>query len=320
MITRMGSMTILDVDEDLLARLARVEDRLRDVLTEQHSTHLIAAGGKRVRPLLALLGARFGDPDLPKVTDAAVITELVHVGTLHHDDVMDDATVRHGVATANALWGNNLAVLLGDLMLARAAELGADLGRTELRLQATTLARLVRGQLMEAVRPQHDPMAHCLAVMADKSASLFAMSVQLGALVAGADDRVCSALARYGEHLGIAFQIVDDVLDICATESGKTPGTDLRAGVTTVPVLHALAAQDAIADRLRVILVTGPVTDPELHAEALDLLRRSTGPEKARADARNHAEKARAELAELPPIPARDILAGLCDVVRDRSR
>jgi heptaprenyl diphosphate synthase len=300
-------------------RLAEVETRLHEVLTEQHSTHLLKAGGKRLRPRLALLGAEFGEQDSPKVIDAAVITELIHAGTLHHDDVMDEATVRHGVPTANALWGNNLAVLVGDLMLARAAELGAELGLASLRLQASTLGRLVRGQLMESVRPKEDPMAHCLAVMADKSASLFAMSVQLGAQVAGAPDWVCAALGRYGEHLGIAFQLADDVLDICATESGKNPGTDLRAGVTTVPVLHALSADDSIANRLRVILVTGAVTDPDLHAEALDLLRRSCGPARTRADARDHAEKARAELATLPAIPARESLTELCDEVRDRT-
>jgi len=325
----MGTTTIVDLDEDLRHRLSRVEERLRAVLDEPvaaHATHLIDAGGKRVRPLLALLGAQFGEPDSPKVVDAAVITELVHVGTLHHDDVMDEAVVRHGVATANALWGNNLAVLIGDLMLARAAELGADLGLDSLRLQATTLARLVRGQLLEAVRPPRDAdpadaMAHCIEVMADKSASLFSMAVQLGAQVAGADDTTCAALARYGEYLGIAFQIADDVLDICApgTDSGKTPGTDLRAGVVTVPVLHALASSGPVADRLRVILVTGAVTDSELHAEALDLLRRSPGPARARADARCYAERARTELAALPPLRARAVLEGLCDFVRDRS-
>jgi len=322
----MGSTTIVELDEDLRRRLSQVEERLRAVLDEPaavHATHLIDAGGKRFRPLLALLGAQFGEPDSPKVVDAAVIAELVHVGTLHHDDVMDEAAVRHGVATANALWGNNLAVLLGDLMLARAAELGADLGLDSLRLQATTLARLVRGQLLEAVRAPRggDPMAHCLAVMADKSASLIAMAVQLGAQVSGADEQTCAALARYGEYLGIAFQIADDVLDICApgTDSGKTPGTDLREGVVTVPVLHALAAGGPLADRLRVILVTGAVTDSALHAEALDLLRRSTGPALARADARCYGERARAELAALPPLRARAVLEGLCDVVRDRS-
>jgi heptaprenyl diphosphate synthase len=320
----MGTTTFDGLDEDLRGRLSEVERRLREVLDEplrSKATHLIDAGGKRLRPLLALLGAQFGDPDDPRVVDAAVLTELVHAGTLHHDDVMDDAPVRHGVATANALWGNSLAVLLGDLMLARAAELGARLGLDALRMQTTTLARLVRGQLLEAVRPPHDadPMAYCLEIMADKSASLFAMACRLGAHVAGADEDTCASLARYGEHLGVAFQLADDVLDICATGSGKTPGADLRAGVVTVPVLHALRAGGPMADRLRVILVTGAVTDSQLHAEALDLLLGSPGPALARADARRHAENARVELAALPPLRARRVLDGLCDVVLDRT-
>lgn len=304
-----------------MPQLSDVEHRLHEVLAEHpDATHLIAAGGKRMRPLLTLLGAEFG-PCQDKVIDAAVLAELIHVGTLHHDDVMDDAPVRHGVPTANALWGNNRAVLLGDLMLARAAELGASLGMPALRLQTTTLARLVRGQLMETVRPQAaDPMAFCLEVMADKSGSLIAMAVELGARVAEAAEPVCAALHTYGEHLGIAFQLVDDVLDIVGGESGKTPGTDLRAGVVTVPVLHALAAGDAVADRLRLLLVTGTVTDPDLHAEALALLRSGPGIALTRADAHLHAEKARAALSSLAPIPAREALSNLCDAVLDRVR
>ncbi|MBB4906948.1 polyprenyl synthetase family protein [Actinophytocola algeriensis] len=301
--------------------LSDVESRLREVLDgHAGATHLIDAGGKRLRPMLVILGAEFG-PRQDKVVDAAVLTELVHVGTLHHDDVMDQAPVRHGVPTANALWGNNRAILLGDLMLARAGELGAELGLPALRLQTTTLARLVRGQLMETVRPKSaDPMAFCLEVMADKSASLIAMAAELGALVAEAPPSVCGALHIYGEHLGIAFQLVDDVLDIVGGESGKTPGTDLRAGVVTVPVLHALAAGDAAADRLRVLLVTGTVTDPDLHAEALGLLRDGPGPSLTRADAGDHAELARAALADLPRGEAREVLDSLCDAVLERAK
>jgi heptaprenyl diphosphate synthase len=300
--------------------LSDVERRLHEVLAgHDDATHLIDAGGKRIRPTLVILGAEFG-PRRDKVVDAAVLTELVHVGTLHHDDVMDQAPVRHGVPTANVLWGNNRAILLGDLMLARAAELGAELGLPALRLQTSTLARLVRGQLMETVRPKNaDPMAFCLEVMADKSASLFAMAAELGALVSEAAPSVCSALRNFGEHLGIAFQLVDDVLDIVGAESGKTPGTDLRAGVVTVPVLHALAAGDAAADRLRVLLVTGTVTDPDLHAEALALLQNGPGPSLTRADARDHASRARAALADLPPVEAREALESLCDVVLERA-
>jgi heptaprenyl diphosphate synthase len=304
-------------------QLSEVERRLHDVLAgADMAAHLIEAGGKRLRPRLALLGARFGDPARPQVVDAAVVAELVHAATLHHDDVMDEAPRRHGVPTANALWGNNLAVLLGDLLLARAAELAVDLGQDALRLQATTLARLVNGQLLEATRPRDlDPMTHQLRVMADKSASLIAMSVELGARVAHAPDEHARALARYGERLGIAFQISDDVIDICspATESGKTPGTDLREGVPTVPILHAAAGDDPGARRLRVILATGAVTDDARHAEALALLRSSPGLADARADVRRYVDLAVAELDPLPPIDAREELRALAYSVRNRT-
>jgi heptaprenyl diphosphate synthase len=309
-----------EVESQLLAELTDVDDRF----VTAGATHLIRAGGKRFRPKLALLGGQFGGhPHRRAVISAAVVAELVHVATLYHDDVMDQATERHGVPSANAAWGNSVAVLFGDLLLARAARIGAELGSDALRLQVHTLDRLIRGQLRETVgvQPNDDPMTHCLSVMADKSASLIAMSAQLGALVAGADAPVCAALARYGERLGMAFQISDDVIDIrsAAAELGKTPGTDLRQGIVTVPVLHALAAGGPDADRLRTILAGGPVTDPDLHAEALDLLRRSPGPERAQADVRAYAARARAELVALPLVPAWAALESLCDFVVDRT-
>ncbi|MCT2588303.1 polyprenyl synthetase family protein [Actinophytocola gossypii] len=318
------------LDTELHDALSEVEERLHKVLADAEfefaaigGRHLVTAGGKRIRPRLALLGARFGDPDDPRVLDAAVVVELVHVATLHHDDVMDGAQRRHGVPSANALWDNKLSVLLGDLVLARASELGADLDPRCLRLQSDTLVRLIRGQINEAAGAPAggDQMAHAIEVMADKSASLIAMAVELGARVAGADETTCTALARYGEALGIAFQISDDVIDICtpATESGKVPGTDLREGVVTVPMLHALAAGDDAAARLRVILDTGPVTDDARHAEALELLRASPGMAAARADVHRYAQAARDELADLPPLPARDALAALADYVESRT-
>jgi geranylgeranyl pyrophosphate synthase len=330
----------LTVDDSLRHQLSAMEARLRTVLHDtdhrmltDRATHLIEAGGKRLRPLLALLGAQFGAGfdtlDESVVVDAAVITELIHAATLHHDDVMDAAPVRHGVATASSLWGNNLAVLLGDLLLARAAELGAELGARlggdrgveALRLQAATLARLVRGQLLETQPPDGDAMAHCVEVMADKTGSLIAMALELGAVVAGAPEEHRAALARCGEALGIAFQLGDDVIDITtpAAESGKTPGTDLREGVMTVPVLHALRGTDLGAGRLRALLATGAVTDPDRHAEALTLLRRSAGVELARVDVHRYAERARRELAALPPSPARATLDELCDYVTTRT-
>lgn len=310
-----------EVERQLHAVLTDADDRF---LTEG-ATHLISAGGKRLRPLLALLGGQFGGyPDhRPSVVTAAVITELVHVATLYHDDVMDSAPERHGVDSANVRWGNNLAVLFGDLLLARAARLGTELGTDALRLQVHTIERLVRGQLRETVGPagNADRMAHCLGVMADKSAALLAMSVALGALVAGADRPTCDALARYGEQLGIAFQISDDLIDIRSesAEMGKAPGTDLREGIVTVPVLHALDDNTAGAARLAAILAIGPVRDPDRHAEALDLLRRSPGLARAEADVRAYADSARDQLAGLLAVPARAALENLCDFVVDRT-
>jgi heptaprenyl diphosphate synthase len=314
---------------DLRSGLSEVERRLREVLTDvddgfvtEGATHLIQAGGKRFRPTLALLGGHFGShPHRAEVITAAVTAELVHVATLYHDDVMDEAPTRHGVPSANVRWGNNIAVLFGDLLLARAARLGAELGTDALRLQVHTIDRLVRGQLRETVGPQPgtDPRVHCLSVMADKSASLIAMSARLGALTAGADVHTQAALARYGERLGIAFQISDDLIDIesGAADMGKTPGTDLRQGVVTVPVLHALA--DDNGARLGEILAAGALTDPSLHAEALELLRGSPGLQRARTDVREYAARARTELAGLPPVPAWAALESLCDFVVERT-
>jgi len=314
---------------DISWGLSEVERRLREELTDvddafvtEGATHLIVAGGKRFRPMLALLGGQFGEhPHRAEVITAAVTAELVHVATLYHDDVMDEAPERHGVQSANVKWGNNVAVLFGDLLLARAARLGAELGTGALRMQVRTIDRLVRGQLRETVGPQadQDPRTHCLSVMADKSASLIAMSVQLGALVAGADQETCAALSRFGERLGIAFQISDDLIDIesGAADMGKAPGTDLRQGVVTIPVLHALAEPGS--ERLREILAAGAVVDAADHAAALDLLRNSDGLGKARADVREYAARARAQLAGLPPVPAWTTLDSLCDFVVERT-
>jgi heptaprenyl diphosphate synthase len=309
----------------LRTRLDQVEGRLRDTLQDpedpllsQSATHLIDAGGKRFRPMMVLLGAEFGAARTENVLDAAVLSELVHVATLYHDDVMDEAPIRHGVVTANTRWNNTIAVLLGDYLLAKAAELGADLGDAALRLQVRTLGRLVRGQIAESVgpRPGVDPVGHCLRVMSDKSASLIAMSIRLGAMVSEADPAVMSALDRYGELLGMAFQISDDILDISATEAelGKMPGTDLREGIITLPVYYAIEHTPRIAD-----LVAEPITDEAARADVLALLRSSPGLDRARAEAKLHAQRAKDMLYGLPSTPAREALAALCDFVTTRT-
>ncbi|PRY01681.1 polyprenyl synthetase family protein [Allonocardiopsis opalescens] len=314
----------------LRAGLERVERELRSSLTDPDdpflsaaAVHLIDAGGKRLRPLIVLLGAEFGDPRRPGVVQAGVLVELVHVASLYHDDVMDEAPVRHGVSSANKRWNNSVAVLVGDFLLARAAEIGVGLGDETMRMQAQAINRLVRGQILETVGPgEGDTVAHCIEVMRDKSAALLALAARLGGVVGGAPPEVCQALATTGEQLGIAFQISDDLIDILTASpaSGKTPGTDLRQGVLTIPVLYAMQGEGPGPRRLREILAAGPVTDDALVAEALELLRGSEGLERAAADVTAYADRARQALSLLPAIPARQALEELCDYIVSRDR
>jgi len=318
------------VDASVSATLAAVEDALRanvasaDPLVADAARHLVDAGGKRFRPLLVALGARFGDPSAPDIVPAANVVELTHLATLYHDDVMDEAAVRRGAPSANARWGNSVAILVGDYLFARAADIAASLGPEAVRLQARTFARLVHGQIAETVGSRGtDPIEHYLHVITEKTASLIATSARFGGLFSGASPVRVEALARYGETIGVAFQLSDDLLDIASesVQSGKTPGTDLREGVPTLPVLYALAGDDtdASAVRLREILATGPITDDALHAEALGLLRESAAMKRARETVRTYAEEARAQLAPLPDGTAKHAMETLCDFIADRT-
>src|SRR5215813_8722660 len=229
------------------------------------------AGRPRVDP--ALLQLRPGTP--AAVVAAAVVVELTHLATLYHDDVMDEADVRRGAPSANARWSNSVAILVGDYLFARAASVAATLGPEAVRIQAATFSRLVHGQIAETVgaRTGEDAVAHYLHVLAEKTGSLIATSARFGAMFGGATPTETAAIAEYGEAIGIAFQLSDDLIDIASesTQSGKTPGTDLREGVPTLPVLYALASSDddVSSVRLRQILSRGAVTDDDEHAEAL---------------------------------------------------
>ncbi len=318
------------VDASVSATLAAVEDALRanvasaDPLVAEAARHLADAGGKRFRPILVALGALFGDPSRPEIIVAANVVELTHLATLYHDDVMDEAPVRRGAPSANARWSNSIAILVGDYLFAQAADLAASLGPEAVRLQARTFARLVHGQIAETVGPRGgDPTEHYLHVLKEKTASLIATSARFGGLFSGAPADIVEGLTRYGETIGIAFQLSDDLLDITSesVQSGKTPGTDLREGVPTLPVLYALAGDDtdASAVRLRELLASGPITDDDRHAEALTLLRESAAMKKARETVRTYAEEARAELAALPDGDAKKAMDALCDFIADRT-
>jgi heptaprenyl diphosphate synthase len=293
-----------ELGESLATGLARVEAALTSSVASEHpfvseaAGHLMAAGGKRFRPMLALLAAQLGDPQAPGVIESAVVCELTHLATLYHDDVMDEAAVRRGAPSANSRWGNSVAILTGDFLFARASDLLADLGPEAVRVQARTFERLVTGQLRETVgaAPGEDPVDHYLAVLADKTGSLVATSARFGASFAGVDPHLVTALTAFGEEVGVAFQLSDDLIDILSdsTASGKLPGTDLREGIATLPVLFALAGDDPAEERLRE-LVDRPVVDDDEHAEALALLRAHPALEQAR----RHTDAVAAQAAGL---------------------
>lgn len=317
----------------LVERLAVVETALAAHVrgsapfVSEAAAHLMAAGGKRFRPLLVLLAAEVGkDPAAPEVERAACVVELTHLASLYHDDVMDEALLRRGADSANARWDNLVAILTGDFLFARSSELTADLGPDAVRIQAQTFARLVEGQILETVPPGDgvDPVEHHLAVVAGKTGSLIATSARYGAMFAGAPVEVVDALTAYGEIVGTAFQLSDDILDIASdsTESGKTPGTDLKEGVPTLPVLLVGRSTDPADARLQELLDprrTNLAADDALHAEALGLLRAHPALAEAREYVVARATEAKERLAVLPAGPVRDALEAFADVVATRT-
>ena len=307
----------LDAVEVLLADAVHSDDEF----VAGAARHLVDAGGKRFRPLVTLLASHFGEASRPEIVPSAVVCEITHLATLYHDDVMDEAPVRRGAPSANARWDNTVAILTGDFLFSRASLILADLGSYAVRLQAQTFARLVTGQIRETVGPAagDDPIAYYLAVLADKTGSLIATAAEFGAHFAGVSAPVVDRLRTFGEQIGVAFQLSDDILDIASTstESGKTPGTDLREGVPTLPVLYAL--RSAASDSRLASLVSRPLVADDEHAEALALLRASSALDEARDTLRTYADTARATLADLPDVPARDALEALTEIVIART-
>jgi geranylgeranyl pyrophosphate synthase len=315
------------LEASVRAGLDAVEVMLRDAVHAEDAfiaeaaRYLVDAGGKRFRPLMTMLAAHFGNASAPEVVSAAVVVELTHLATLYHDDVMDEARVRRGAPSPNARWDNTIAILTGDFLFARASDILADLGPAAVRLQARTFERLVTGQIRETVGPgpDDDAIEHYLGVLAEKTGSLIATAAEFGARFAGVAPSTVDTLRRFGERIGVAFQLSDDILDIASdsTESGKTPGTDLREGVATLPVLYALRSS-ASSSRLRT-LVSHPILDDAEHAEALSLLRSSTALDEARTTLSRYADTARVMLADLPDVPARGGFEALTRRVIDRT-
>ena len=306
---------------DRIEQLIETELRGADDLMTEAVLHLFEAGGKRFRPLFTVLSAELGPrPNAVEVTIAGAVIELVHLATLYHDDVMDEAQVRRGAPSANLRWGNNIAILAGDYLFATASRLVSRLGPDAVRVIAETFAQLVTGQMRETQGAANgvDSIEHYLKVVHEKTACLIGAAGRFGAMFSGADDEQVERLSRLGGIVGTVFQISDDIIDIDSDpdKSGKLPGTDLREGVHTLPVLYALRESGADAERLRELLA-GPVDDAVV-AEALSLLRASPGMAQAKDTVARYAAQAREELAQLPDLPGRHALATLVDYTVNR--
>ena len=308
---------LADVDETL----RRVVDH-DDPFIAEASAHLADAGGKRFRPLLTLLAAEVGAGINHEVVAAATGVELTHLASLYHDDVMDEADVRRGAPSANAKYDNSTAILVGDLLFGTASSIIADLGPEAVKIQAQTFVRLCSGQIRDdrACPPGTDPVEYYLGVLADKTGVLIATAARYGAMFGGCAPGTVETLRVYGERLGMAFQLADDLIDIAseAGETGKTPGTDLREGKATLPVLYARASADPADARLQELLSSDLRDDARLE-ETLALLRAHPAMERAREHTFAVAREAQDALAPLPDGEAKEALLALATGVVTRA-
>jgi geranylgeranyl pyrophosphate synthase len=310
------------LESEIRARLDRVEESLEKSvnvessgLLSETSSYLIAAGGKRFRAMLVLLAGYFGDPSDPRLVPGSVAIELVHLATLYHDDVIDEAEARRGAASANARWDNTVAILTGDFLFARASEISTELGTEVCRLLARTIAVLCDGQIREVkssakVEQTED---NYLEIIRRKTASLIGTSCRLGGMLSDAREEHVDTLEEFGDALGMAFQLSDDIMDITSSqlELGKEPGSDMRMGVYTAPVLHALAEGERREELAR-ILSHGP-PDGELLDRALEIVRGDGSIDHAREVVAREVGRSRRLAERLPDGKARTALVQLAE-------
>ncbi|CAN5450367.1 polyprenyl synthetase family protein [soil metagenome] len=312
------------VEAGLLQEMSFTDD-----VADVTSRYLLEAGGKRVRPTLTLLAAQLGQGNNPNVIRAAEAVEITHLASLYHDDVMDEAQLRRGVPSAQSVWGNSVAILTGDLLFARASKIIASLGERGLALQAETFERLVLGQLHETTGPQpgDDQIAHYLQVLADKTGSLISLAAVLGLVFAEAPEEYEQPVRDFGERVGVAFQLIDDVIDLSAEteQTGKAAGTDLRAGVPTLPLLflRRAAETDAAAAALLARIEFDATSDgAEADADftlAVAELRDHAVTRDTLTEARRWADDAVAALAPLPAGPVKKALTRFAEAIVERS-
>ena len=309
----------LDTVEDGLL----VEMSFADDMADVTSRYLLEAGGKRVRPLLTLLSAQLGDGNSDRVFAAAKAIEITHLASLYHDDVMDEALMRRGVPSAQSVWGNSVAILTGDLLFARAGKLIAGLDPRVTLLQAEVFERLCLGQLHETIGPQNgeDAIAHYIQVLADKTGSLIAAAAEVGVMLSRADESYRVSVVTFGEKIGVAFQLIDDVIDLSSEieETGKAAGTDLRAGVATLPLLYLRRAALTDADSAALLARLESDLDDADFAAAVAELREHAVTRETLDEAHRWSRDAVAALAPLPDGPVKTALTRFADTLVERS-
>ncbi|MGO2658479.1 polyprenyl synthetase family protein [Mycetocola reblochoni] len=318
---------IAAVDDGLDRLEAELVTSLRstDALVDSTSRYLLEAGGKRVRPMLLFLTAQLGDGTTTEVIDAAQGIEITHLGSLYHDDVMDESDRRRGVPSAHRVWGNSVAILAGDLLFSKASQLMSALGDRASALQSETFERLVLGQLHETVGPAEgeDREQHYIQVLADKTGSLIAAAARAGVIFSNAPREFETPVLEYGERIGIAFQLADDVLDLSADPAvtGKVPGTDLRAGVDTLPTIRLRRLADAgDADAAALVArIDDADADDAAFADTVAVLRDHEVTRSALADARRWSDEAVRALDPLPAGAVKDALVRFAGTIVDRS-
>jgi heptaprenyl diphosphate synthase len=312
----------MDVDRDRIEAAMRASVVTSDPYLTEIASHLIVAGGKRLRPVLSVIAGQIGGTQVTDdVVQGGVACELVHLGSLYHDDVMDEAETRRGVDTVNARWGNLQAILAGDFLLSRASEIAASLGTEVAGLLARTIGWLCEGQI-EELRHTYDverPEDSYFRSIHGKTASLYGTAARIGGIVAGLDRARIDALTEYGNAYGMVFQVVDDVLDLVATaeQLGKPAGHDLEEGVYTLPVLRTIEAGGPAADELRDLL--GQPLEAAERDKALAIVRSGDGIQSAIETARRFVSEADAACGELGDTPVVEALrtapAALLDTV-----
>lgn len=318
----------------LSAHMEQVEDqlieatRVDDLVIDDAVSHLAKAGGKRLRPALCLLAAQLGpNSDSSEVFDSAVVVELTHLATLYHDDVMDEAPLRRGVPSAQYVYGNSSAILAGDVLFSRASSIVAKLGPEAVLLHAKTFERLCIGQLKETIGPRdgEDPIEHHIEVLAGKTGSLIAASGRYGVLFSGGDEILAEEIAQYGEKVGVAFQIADDVIDLVSDPevTGKTPGTDLLEGVPTMPtLLLRKRAEDGSIDeageKILHFLDNEDLAEGDNLATVVGMLREHDVLDETRALAHAWVDGALAHLEAVPAGEVRDAFEVFARAMVDR--